>query len=198
VTGFWTAWLCGPSAPAKAKVKVDRQAERESPGAYWFGESSSQDFLRWFIQIEHWAAKERSSLRPSHEWVKTFPFSGLESQFAALAGDPTPSVGTICAYWIGRTKSGDDLPLVRELARDQDAGVCAETVSALAGFPRLEALALLRELAKDMDSDVRAATMKALKRFLRTENLSVLHELALAPDNSGSDRDPGARPLKSG
>jgi hypothetical protein len=81
---------------------IKAQARNESPGAFWFSESLPQDFLRWFIQIEHWAAKERSSFQPSHVWVKTFPRAGLESQFAA---DPTPSVRTICAYWMGRTKT---------------------------------------------------------------------------------------------
>jgi hypothetical protein len=168
----------------------------KSPGAYWFRKSSPQDFLPWFIQIEHWATKERSGFRPSHLWAKTVPLCGLESQFATLAGDPTPSVRTICAYWIGRKKRGEDLPLLRELAKDQDSGVRTAAMKALtsltetlASVSRPEDLALLRELAKDQDRGVRTAAMealtslmKALSSVLRPEALPQLRELTKGQD----------------
>jgi hypothetical protein len=112
-------------------------ARNESPGAYWFGESSPQDFLRWFIQIEHWAAEERSKIRPSRAWAEIFPLCGLESQFATLAADQVPSIRAICAQWIGRTKREEDLPLLRGLAMDQDSDVRARAVEALASLHRL-------------------------------------------------------------
>src|SRR5208283_3926961 len=139
---------------------IEVKARNESPGAYWFADSSSQDFLRWFIKIEHWAAKERSSLRPSHEWVKTFPLPGLESQFAALAIDPVPFIRVICGQWIGRTKRDEDLPLLRELVKDQEWQVRVGAVKALASFSRAEDLPLLRELTKDQDSRVSDAAME--------------------------------------
>ena len=147
---------------------IEARARNESPGAYWFNESLPQDFLRWLIQIEHWAAKERSSLCPSHDWVETFPLCGLESQFTALAGDPAPSVRTICAQWIGRTKRGDDLPLLRELTKDRNSDVRAAAAEALASFAQAEDLPLLGELAKDQNSDVRTAAMKALTSLTET------------------------------
>jgi HEAT repeat protein len=153
-------------------------ARGKSPGAYWFGGSSPQDFLRWFIQIEHWAAKERSSLCPSHEWVKAFPLSGLESQFATFAGDTTPSIRAICAYWIGRTQRDENLPQLRELAKDQDLDVRAAAVQALANFSQTEDLPLLRKLAKDQDLDVRAAAVKALASFSQIEDLQLIREVA--------------------
>src|SRR5271165_5071750 len=61
--------------------RIDAGYRIESPVAYWFNESSPQDFLRWFIQIEHWAPKERSIERiflgRSHAWAETFPLCGL-------------------------------------------------------------------------------------------------------------------------
>jgi hypothetical protein len=161
---------------------IETRYRNESPGAYWFRKSLPQDFLRWFIQIEHWAAKKHRSLRPSHEWVKTIPLCGLESQFATLADDPVPSVRRICAQWIGRTKDDDDLPLLRNLAKDQDHDVRTAAMEALASFARPEALPLLRELAKDPDWRVSAAAVKALARFSLTEDLSLLRKLALEPD----------------
>ena len=55
--------------------RIEGGYRNESPGAYWFNESSPQDFLRWFIQIEHWAPKDPGSIffRPSHPWAETFP-----------------------------------------------------------------------------------------------------------------------------
>src|SRR5271165_4385201 len=166
---------------------IEAGARNESPGAYWFGESSPQDFLRWFIQIEHWAAKERSSLRPSHEWVKTFPLCGLESQFTALAADPIPSIRAICAQWIGRTIREEDLPLLLELARDQERAVRAAAARALTGFPRPEVLPLLdlpllRELAKDENPAVRAEAMRTLASFPVPEVLPLLRQLAQDKD----------------
>jgi hypothetical protein len=202
LAGLRDPWISSPLPGALIKTKapccwanpmlhnIEAGARNESPGAYWFGESSLQDCLRWLVQIEHWAAKERSSLRPSHEWVETFPLCGLESQFAALAADPVPFVRTICAYWLGRTKRDDDLPLLRELGKDQDSGVrtaAAEALTsltkALASFSRPEDLPLLRELAKDQHSGVRTAAMEALASFSRPEALPVLRELALVPDD---------------
>ena len=169
---------------------IEAGARNESPGAYWVAESSPQDFLRWSIQIERWTAKERSGLRPSHAWAERFPLSGLESQFAALAGDPTPSVRTICAQWIGRRKRGGDLALLRELAKDQDWNVRTAAMKALASFAQAEDLPaqaedlpLLRELAKDQDSDVRTAAMKALASFSGPEALPLLRELAKDQDS---------------
>jgi hypothetical protein len=150
----------------------------ESPGAYWFSESSPQDFLRWFIEIEHWVAKERSRLRSSHEWTNSFPLCGLESQFAALAADTVPFVRVISAQWIGRSERDDDLSVLRQLAKDQDSRVRVCAVEALASFARTEDLSLLRELAKDQDEKVRAATLKALGSFAQLEDLAVLHEQA--------------------
>jgi HEAT repeat protein len=165
---------------------IETRYRNESPGAYWFRKSLPQDFLRWFIQIEHWAAKKHRSLRPSHEWVKTIPLCGLESQFATLADDPVPSVRRICAQWIGRTKDDDDLPLLRNLAKDQDHDVRTAAMEALASFARPEALPLLRELAWDKDWQVSTAAVKALASlikalgsFLPAEDLPLLRELAV-------------------
>jgi HEAT repeat protein len=166
---------------------IEVRARNESPGAYWFSESLPQDFLRWFIQIEHWAAKERSSLRPSHEWVKTFPIRGLESQFTALAADPVPSVREICGQWIGRTKRDEDLPLLRQLAKDENPAVRAAAVRALASFSRTEDLSLLREMAKGENRVVRVAAVEALASFPRPENLPLLRELAKDQDRDLRD-----------
>jgi len=170
--------------PASAKTVRIR-----TPGAYWLGESSPQDFLRWFIQIEHWAAKERSGFRPSHAWAETFPLCGVESQFATLAADPVPFIRVLCAQWIGRTKRDDDLPLLRELAEDQDWRVRARVVEALASFSRAEDLSLLRELVKDRDWRVSAVAMEALTSLMkalaslsRPEALPLLRELATDQD----------------
>jgi HEAT repeat protein len=163
---------------------IEAGARNESPGAYWLAKSSPQDFLYRLIQIERWAAEGRGGFCPSHEWVKAFPLSGLECQFAALAGDQTTSVRTMCAYWIDRTKRNDDLPLLRKLAKDQDPNVHAAAAAALASFAHAEDLPLLREVAKDQDPDVRKAAVKALANFAQAEDLPLLRELA-------KDRDPG-------
>ena len=154
--------------------RIDAGYRIESPVAYWFNESSPQDFLRWFIQIEHWAPKERSIERiflgRSHAWAETFPLCGLESQFAALAADPVPSVRAICAQWIGRTKRDDDLPLLGELALDRDTDVRLAAVKALASLAQAENLPLLRKLVEG-HMNVRAK----VARFARTEDpLSML------------------------
>ena len=163
---------------------IEAGTRNESPGGYWFGESSPQDFLRWFIQIEHWAAEEHSSLRPSHAWAETFPLCGLESEFAALAADPIPSIRAICARWIGRTKRDEGLRLLRKLVKDQNSDVRLAAAVALARFAKEKDLPLLRKLAKDSDSGVRAAVVKALASFLKEENLLLLRQLA-------KDSDPG-------
>ena len=163
---------------------IEAGARNESPGAYWLAKSSPQDFLYRFIQIERWAAEGRGGFRPSHEWMKAFPLCGLESQFAALAGDSTPSVRTMCAYWIGRTKRDDDLPLLRKLARDPDPNVHAAAVEALTSFAQAEDLPLLRQLATDGNWNVRPRAVEALASFSRPEDLPLLREVA-------KDRDRG-------
>jgi hypothetical protein len=40
------------------------------------------------------------------------------SNLLPLLLTPFPSIRAICAQWIGRTKRGDDRPLLRELAKD--------------------------------------------------------------------------------
>ena len=112
-----------PFLPASILHNIEAKARNESPGAYWFSESSPQQFLRWFVQIEHWAAKGNSSFRPFRGWVETFPSIGLESEFATLAVNPSPFIRVVCAQWIGRTKREEDLPLLRELAKDKDRNV---------------------------------------------------------------------------
>jgi HEAT repeat protein len=169
----------------------------ESPGAYWFAQSSPQDFLSWFIQIERWAANEDSSFRPSHAWVKTFPLCDLESQFAALATDPVPSIRAICAQWIARTKREEDLPLLRKLAKDEERAVRAEAVRALAGFRRLEDLPLLRERVKDRDQNVCGAALNALASFSRPEALPLLRELAKDQDQERNVRAGAVEALAS-
>jgi HEAT repeat protein len=166
---------------------IEMKSSNESPGAYWLAESSPADLLHWFIQIEHWASEDRSSLRPSRAWVETFPLYGLESQFAALAADPAPFIRAICAQWISRTKRDEDLPLLRKLAKDQNWGVRLAAVEALASFSKEDALPLLRELAKERDSgDVRLTALKALASFSKEEDLPLLRELA-------KDQDSGVR-----
>jgi hypothetical protein len=123
---------------------IEAGARNESPGFYWFAESSSQDFLRWLIQIERWAAKERSSFRPSHEWVKAFPLCGLEPQFSVLATDAVPSIRAICAQWIGRAERNEDLPLLRYLVKDSGLDVRRAALEALGKFSKEGILPLLR------------------------------------------------------
>jgi hypothetical protein len=162
---------------------IEAGARGESPGFYWFGGFSPQDFLRWFIQIEHWAVKARSSLRPFRAWVERFPLDGLDTQFAALAEDPTPSVRAICAQWIDRAKRHEDLPLLRKLARDQDSYVRATAAEALGRLGQAEALPLVRELARDQESGVRAVAVEALGRLAQAEDLPLLRELARDQDS---------------
>jgi HEAT repeat protein len=157
---------------------IETGQRSESPGAYWLGKSSPQDLLRQLIQLEHWAAEGRIGLSLPHAWAKTFPLSGLESQFTALAVDSVPSIREICAQWIGRAKRGEDLPLLRELAKDRNPAVRLAAVKALASFPALEVLPSLRELAKDRNPAVRLAAVKALASFPAVEVLPLLHELA--------------------
>jgi hypothetical protein len=157
---------------------IEAGARNELPGFYWFGASSSQDLLRWFIQIEYWAAKGHSNLHPSHEWVETFPLSGLQAQFAVLAADTVPSIRAICAQWIGRARRHEDLPLLHELVKDPYPAVRAAAVEALGRFAQAEDLPLLRELAKDRDWQGRAAAVEALGRFAQAEALPLLRELA--------------------
>jgi HEAT repeat protein len=76
----------------------------------------------------------------------------------------------------------EDLPLLRELAKDQNSNVRAVAINALASFARPEDLSLLRELAKDQNSNVRAAAMKALASFEGPEDLPLLRELAKGPE----------------
>jgi HEAT repeat protein len=170
---------------------VEAGARNESPGAYWFGQSSQQDFLRWFIQIEHWSAKERSSLRPSHAWTRTFPLRDLESQFADLAADSIPFIRVTCAQWIGRTKRDEYLPLLRELAKDADLNVRTAAIEVLSSFSRIEDLLELHKLAKDQVVDVRIAAMKGLASFSGPEVLPMLRELA-------KDQHPDVRALALG
>jgi HEAT repeat protein len=49
----------------------------------------------------------------------------MESQLAAFAADTIPSIRAICAQWIGRTKRDENLPPLRELAKDQNSEVRA-------------------------------------------------------------------------
>jgi HEAT repeat protein len=154
----------------------------ESPGAYWLAESSPQDLLHRFIQIERWAAEESGSFSLSPAWAEKFPICGLESHFAALAVDLVPSIRAICAQWIGRTIREEDLPLLRKLAKDEKRAVRAEAVRALAGFRRPEVVPLLPELARDEDREVREAVVKALAGIPRIEDVPLLRELASDED----------------
>jgi hypothetical protein len=60
--------------------------------------------------------------------VKTSPLFGLESEFANLAADSLSPTRVICAYWIGRRKRDDDLPVLRQLAKDKDSRVRVLTI----------------------------------------------------------------------
>jgi HEAT repeat protein len=80
----------------------------------------------------------------------------------------------------------EDLPLLRELAKDQNSNVRDRALEALISFSRAEDLPLLRELAKDQNSDVRDRALKALASFQGVELLPLLRELA-------KDQDRGLR-----
>jgi len=62
----------------------------------------------------------------------------------------------------------EDLPLLRQLAKDRNSGVRARVAEALASFAQIEDLPLLRQLAKDQNSDVRMAVMKVLASLTET------------------------------
>jgi HEAT repeat protein len=157
---------------------IEAGARNESPEFYWFRASSPQDFLRWFIQTEHWAAKGHSSFRPSRKWVKTFPLGDLESKFAALAADKAPTVRAICARLIGRAERDEDLPLLRKLVNDQDLSVRTQALEELASFSKEEDLPLLRQLATDRNPAVRRVVVEALGRFSKEQDLPLLRQLA--------------------
>jgi HEAT repeat protein len=85
------------------------------------------------------------------------------------------------------------LPLLRELAKDQNWRVRTVAVESLPSFSRAVDLPLLCNLAHDQHSDVRAAAVKArarwtegLARFWKEEDLPTLRTLA-------QDQDPGVR-----
>jgi HEAT repeat protein len=163
---------------------IEMKSSSESPGAYWLAKSAPKDLLHQFIQIEHWASEERGSLCPSRAWAETFPLSGLESQFAALAADPAPFIRTICAQWISRTKRDEDLPMLGKLVNDANSGVRLAAAEALTKFSNEGALPLLRQLAKEPDwGDMRLKAMKALANFSKKEDLPLLRELARDEDS---------------
>jgi HEAT repeat protein len=176
---------------------IEAGQRNESPGAYWFALRSPKDLMHWHIQIEHWAAKEGSSFRPSRAWVETLPLCGLEPQFATLAADPLPKVREICIQWIGRTKRDEYLPLLRGLTKDEDPGVRAAAVKAVASFSRAGDLPLLCNLAHDQYPNVRAAAVKALASLSRPEALPLLRELAKDQDENSEVRVEAVKALAS-
>ena len=69
------------------------------------------------------------------------------------------------------------LPLLRELAKDENPAVRAEAMRTLASFPVPEVLPLLQELIKDENPALRAETMRTLANFPAPEILPLLREL---------------------
>ena len=76
------------------------------------------------------------------------------------------------------------LPLLLELAKDENPALRAEAKKTLTSLPVLEILPLLHERLKDENSAVRAEAVRTLVGFSRPEDLPLLRELALEPDEN--------------
>jgi HEAT repeat protein len=101
---------------------------------------------------------------------------------ASLRLKPFGSKGPYCSL------SLEDLPLLRQLADDQNWDVRARAVTVLASFSQPEDLPLLRQLTKDAQPYVRALAAEALASFSGPEALLLLREWASHPMTESPQR----------